>query len=466
MRIRRLVLTTTAVAAAAALIIGASGAASATTARATITGTGHGSVPGDQPLPPYTIVNPPLAPATVGGQPTTVRQGTHEHAAYIIEVPPQWNGDLVMWAHGYRGNTTVLTVDPPAFGLRQKLLEQGYAWAASSYAGNGYDIRTGVLSTKALADHFGELFSRPNRTYIAGVSMGGHVIGRSLEQFPRYYAGALPLCGVMGDQALFDFFLDYNLAAQALAGVKSYPIPTDYLSTAVPQINAALGIGGISVLNPEPTNDLGRQFRAITINRSGGDRPGADAAFAFWKDFLFALAVPAAEPSPDDTTAFRPGQIATNITTKYEPNHPVNVNRKIQRVLPENILERVSPFLTQIPQISGRPRVPVLSLHGLGDLFVTFSMEQEYATDVAHRGQSKFLVQRAIRTINHCEFSDAEVGATWDDLVNWVENGDRPAGDNVRNKHVVASPDYGCAFSDPAAFAAGTGTRRLFPACP
>ncbi len=279
------------------------------------------TVPSDQPLPPYTIVNPPLAPAIVNGQPTTVRQGTHEHAAFIIEVPPDWNGELVMWAHGFRGNGTVLFVDPPGFGLRQRLLDQGYAWAASSYAGNGYDIRTGVLSTKALADLFGTTFDRPDRTYITGVSMGGHIIGRSLEQFPRYYDGALPMCGVLGDQALFDFFLDYNLVAQDLADVPAYPVPLDYLTTAVPQINAVLGIGALSVFNQEPTNDLGRQFRSITINRSGGDRPGANAAFAFWKNFLFGLAAPAVPPSPDDTTAMRPGQIATNVLTLYRPHH-------------------------------------------------------------------------------------------------------------------------------------------------
>ena len=49
---------------------------------------------------------------------------------------------------------------------------------------------------------------RPARTYVAGVSMGGHVIGRSLEQYPRFYDGALPMCGVLGDQELFDYFLE------------------------------------------------------------------------------------------------------------------------------------------------------------------------------------------------------------------------------------------------------------------
>jgi hypothetical protein len=47
-----------------------------------------------------------------------------------------------------------------------------------------------------------------------------------------------------------------------------------------------------------------------------------------------------------------------------------------------------------------------------------------------------------------------------------VDNGQRPAGDDVLNPKTVADPNFGCQFSDKAAFAAGTGTRRLYPACP
>ena len=97
------------------------------------------AVPGDQPLPGYTVDNPPLKPEVVDGQPTKVLQGVHRHSAYIVEVPAKWNGRLAMWAHGYRGTGTVLTVDPPAYGLRTRMLGQGYAWAASSYYSNGYD---------------------------------------------------------------------------------------------------------------------------------------------------------------------------------------------------------------------------------------------------------------------------------------------------------------------------------------
>ena len=415
--------------------------------------------PGDQPLPGFTINNPPLTPATVNGVPTRVLQGVHEHAAYDIEVPPRWNGELVMWAHGFRGNGTVLTVDPPGFGLRQRLLDQGYAWAASSYYANGYDVRAGVLSTKDLALLFRRLVRPPRRTMIVGVSMGGHIVGRSIEQFPGLYAGALPMCGVLGDDTLFDFFLDYNVVAQGIAGIRAFPPPADYLTNAVPRIQQAIGFDTLRPGGPDTTNDLGKQFRAIVINRSGGPRPGAEQAVAVWKDFLFGLG---AQATGSDL-AQNPGLVATNVGRRYEPNFPVDVNGTVQRVPLADPKARFTKRLIETPQIFGRPSVPVLSLHDLGDLFVPFSMEQIYRADVARHGRAGLVVQRAIRAAQHCEFSSVEAGQAWDDLTAWVRRGVKPAGDDVTRP---GAAEFGCRFSDPAAFAAGVGTRRLFPACP
>ncbi|WP_043627491.1 DUF6351 family protein [Nonomuraea candida] len=413
-------------------------------------------VPDDQPLPGYTIDNPPLTPAVVRGEPSRVHQGVHRHAAFQIEVPPRWNGDLVMWAHGYRGDSRVLTVDPPGYGLRRRLLEQGYAWAASSYYANGYDVRAGVLSTHALTERFADTVGRPRRTYIAGVSMGGHVTVRSIEQYPGRYAAALPMCGAIGDHELFDFFLDYQLLAQDLADVPAYPIPADYATSVVPRIKERLGLTG----GPEPTGEPGRQFRSLVVNLSGGERPGAAAAFAYWQDFLFGLA----EADGGGSLAEEPGRVATNRGTVYRPATPVDVNASVRRVPPADPRARHTRRLTEVASVSGRIEVPVLTLHDLGDNFVPFSMEQHYRADVARHGRSHLLVQRVIRAVGHCEFSPAEAGAAWDDLVRWQRTGKRPAGDDVTRPSVLADPAYGCRFTDPSAYA--TGTRPLFARCP
>ncbi|ROR92277.1 hypothetical protein [Nocardioides aurantiacus] len=467
-------------------LAGALAAVTAATTLALVPGTGvaevrqagrPAAVPGDQPLPGYTIVNPPLAPLVVDGRPTRVVQGVHQHAAYDIEVPARWNGELVMWAHGYRGTGRVLTVDPPQFGLRERLLRQGYAWAASSYAENDYDVRTGVTTTKGLADLAARTLGRePRRTYLAGVSMGGHVIGRSLEQYPTAYDGALPMCGVLGDQELFDYFLGYNLVAQDLADRQVYPPPADYLTADVPVIQQRLGLAGLRPGGPDTTNALGKQLRAVTTNLSGGPRPGADQAFAVWKDFLFTLYT----PDNGGPLSQNAGRLAQNLRTTYAPNAPVDVNASVQRVAPTDPVSRRTHRLTQVPRIEGRPRVPVMTLHGLGDLFVPFSMEQVYRREVARQGRSDLLVQRAVRAAGHCEFTPTEVGRAWDDLTRWVESRGpgrglakgrpvaRPAGDDVLTASTVASPTYGCRFTDPAAYASPGlfPTRALYPRCP
>lgn len=397
---------------------------------------------GGQPLPGYTISNPPLAPALVGGKPTKVVQGVHSHAGYIIEVPPRWNGRLALWAHGYRGEGKVLTVDAPPYGLRQRWLDEGYAWAASSYYSNSYDVRAGVTTTRELATLFGQKVQRPKKVFLAGVSMGGHVIARSLEQYPGFYAGAMPLCGVLGDHELFDYFLSYHLVAQAITGNRAYPLPPDYQSTVVPRMQQAL----------QGRDD---QFRAVVTTLSGGARPGSAAAYAYWQDFLFDLVTTPAS----DSLANNPLQLATNTATRYRPNSPVDVNVIVQRVRAANPAARHTAKLTEVPAVRGLPTAPVVSLHGIGDLFVPFSMEQDYRDDVARTGRTNLLVQRAIRTIDHCEFSPAEVGDAWRDLTGWVDRGRRPAGDDVRR---TDDPAYGCRFTDRQT--AG-GTRALFPAC-
>jgi hypothetical protein len=82
-------------------------------------------------------------------------------------------------------------------------------------------------------------------------------------------------------------------------------------------------------------------------------------------------------------------------------------------------------------------------------------MEQIYAARVAASGRSDLLVQRAVRGVQHCDFTAAELVRGFTDLVRWVEGRVRPPGDEVLDPAVVADPNYGCAFT--------TATRNLGP---
>jgi hypothetical protein len=90
-------------------------------------------------------------------------------------------------------------------------------------------------------------------------------------------------------------------------------------------------------------------------------------------------------------------------------------------------------------------------------------MEQIYAQRMAAHGQSGLFVSRAIRGVGHCDFTQSEFERGFGDLVSWVRTGHRPAGDRVTDARVVASPTFGCKFTDPTP---GAHPGFVAPACP
>lgn len=409
----------------------------------------------DQP-PQYFVDESKLPFTALSG--ATALWGVIGGAGYRVEVPGNWNGELVVWAHGFRGTGLELTVDNHP--LRPLLIQMGYAWAASSYARNDYDIWNGVHDTHTLVRHFASLVGIPTRVYLTGASMGGHVTAVSIEQHPNTYDAALPICGVLGDYELFDYFLDFNAAAQQLGtGSSVFPVdPPVYVGVTVPAIKANLSAvpGGW----PNLLNTAGTNLKNLTELRTGGERPNFDQAWFFWNtfpnfatgagNFLFDLGLGGGE------LPRTPGVAVENVDTVYQfdtnPSLTADeqtLNAGIVRV--EADPQARSPNgLSQVPVVAGDPQVPVLTLHNLGDLFVPVLNEVEYAKRVQANEKSALLVQRAIRGVLHCEFTAAEFSTAFLDLKTWVETGVKPAGDNFLDPNEVANPLFGCNFTNGA----------------
>jgi pimeloyl-ACP methyl ester carboxylesterase len=427
------------------------------------------------PQPPaieYVVDETTLPFSPVAGFEDSKREwGVLGNAGWRIEIPAQWNGELVMWAHGFRGTDTRLYFEPEEVPFRTWLLEQGYAWGASTYSKNDYNVGTAVTDTRRLADHFRRVAGeRADRTYIAGASMGGHITAASIERYPRYYDGALPVCGVLGDYELFDFFLDFNLAAQQIGlGTSQFPVDPSYTTVTAPAIKRTLEAAPGTW--PLLLNAKGQAFKQLVELRSGGDRPNFDEAWLFWNsvpqfgsnipgNFLFDLGAgdgtvaESTKVSVDNRDVFYETDLTPGASNPLEDE----INAKITRVTPDRGARRNSRG-SGSPPLSGQIRVPVLTMHNLGDLFVPFHMETQYAADVAAQGRSRLLVQRAIRGVGHCDFTVPEYETAMTDLVNWVETGQRPAGDDVANPAAVARPGFGCAFTDPSANAHFLATR-------
>ena len=71
-------------------------------------------VSADQP-PQYFVNEANLPFPALPGTTTTRLWGVLDGAGYRIEVPAKWNGELVMWAHGFAGWGAELTVSNPPF---------------------------------------------------------------------------------------------------------------------------------------------------------------------------------------------------------------------------------------------------------------------------------------------------------------------------------------------------------------
>ena len=408
-------------------------------------------------------------------------------AAYRVEVPKTgWNGKLVMWAHGYRGTGPNLTVDTPI--MRRYLLDNGYAWAASSYSKNYYDVRVGVEDTNALALNFvqiaaakGRTLATPSKIFITGVSMGGHITAAAIEAETQAnatnkvkYAGAVPMCGVMGDTELFNYFGGYQVAAQQLAGFPITSFPTTDFAALAPAIQSALWS-----TFPTQTNAQGDKLKNAVMNLSGGDRPFYKEGWANASNQGNIFSSLGGDGTINgiltqnvlDTTQLFYKVDATSASNTALDTSFNNSAFKIRPTADANRLRRDG--LRWIPTSPGDISIPVVSIHTLGDLFVPFKMEQVYFDRTKAKGTDRFLVQRAIRDVGHCAFTAAEATTAFDDMVKWEAGGPKPAGDDVKTAATLASPTYGCAFTkntpsidDFTAPATRAGFQANYPACP
>lgn len=134
-------------------------------------------------------------------------------AWYKIEVPDGWRaGDaLVLYQHGFdlkpAGN-------PPGLGpLRQLMLAEGYAVAATSYSQRGWALFTAVADNRELLDLFAAQVGAPGQIVPFGGSMGGLVALRLAEtrDLPPM-RGAYALCPAAAGARLWDAAIDLRLA--------------------------------------------------------------------------------------------------------------------------------------------------------------------------------------------------------------------------------------------------------------
>src|SRR3954469_1133777 len=418
---------------------------------ATTTGIGALGKPGLTPIPCATQDWQPADPAFAALPAAKAFSGKYDGGAYRIEVPEKWNGDLVLFAHGFVPNTGTAgsSLRAPNHRFREHLIAQGFAWAASSYRCNGYVPGQGLLDTMAL----GQIFTKaneghaPQRTYLTGESMGGHVTLLGMQEFPTAFAGGLAMCPAGPE--LFDYYAAMSAAAEVVTGVQFH---ADALQQDATRMIDLLG-------KPPDYTDKGRQLASIEIEMSGGARPLAGGGLA---SRLLANAVTSQAALVGSTTPSNRAVDTVHLRYAIGDGFGLSadaLNKSVRRKAGDPEVRSANGPYEEVVPFDGRIERPLLTMHGTGDLYVPVFLEQTLNRAVKAAGKDNLLVQRLYRIGAHCQFSQPEMIQAFDDLVAWVKTGKKPDGDAVDGDLT----DAGRKFTNPLR-PNDPGTPRVAPA--
>jgi pimeloyl-ACP methyl ester carboxylesterase len=322
---------------------------------------------------------------------------------YQIEIPDDWNGDLVLYLRG--GDVTGFEINQPR--LRRFLIQNGYAWATTSYDRPGELVDAAADQIAALWDFFVDHHGEPSRTILFGQSMGGGGALMAAERYPDRFDGALIECGVGGERLTRENDLNVLVVGAIAAGLDANEVASEPVEDViVDRIIPAFG---------DPS--VADRFEALWKAISGGERPFAIDGLSWKISILWGVAI------RGTSTGFSGNE---NVTYELAPN-PAMDSRAFNEAAPR--------FKTTVPfeprQFTGDIRIPVLSLHTTGDARVTLHEQQEVRRLVESKGRGELLVQRTVQDPEHCGAIRDEREQAFRDLVEWLDSGRAAAGENL-----------------------------------
>lgn len=340
-------------------------------------------------------------------------------ALYAIDVPESWNGDLVVYLHGYTPVNAPVALPP--VGLRTFLLGQGYAVATTSFSANGYAVAEGTRQGHQLLGVFADRFGSPNHTFLVGASLGGIIGIKMVETYGSRIDGALLVSGVMGGtraevnyigdiRVLWDQFFPGTIPGSVFdvpAGVAFDPAwVVGAISTAEGQAKFRLFLAFAAArgMRFEPT---GNEPVLATLNALGFHWMGAMDLFDRSHDHVLY--------ENRDVRYSAPGVPQAIVDA---------VNAGVARYAATRDAEA---FLDRNYEPDGDLATRVLTLHGLRDPAVPAFHEDLYVAKVAARGKSELLASRKMNRFGHVVFDPADIPTAFLDLVRWVKEGTKPA---------------------------------------
>jgi pimeloyl-ACP methyl ester carboxylesterase len=336
---------------------------------------------------------------------------------YRFVVPSNWNGLLVVYAHGYVAPDQPVTLPSEASSFASLLAPQGIALAYSSYSENGWDVKDGTIRTLQLLGLFTSKFGQPKGLYIGGASLGGLIAIKLAETYPTMYRGALAACAVTGTRKMFDYHANVRAIFDVLypgvlpGDAADLPPGTDITSEIVGPAIAAMSI------KPEPAGAL-----------SAIDQTPVPFASP-------------AELSESIATALlgNAGDLLDRVVTRGKPYFDNESTVYSSASLPQDELDAINAAVGRFEaspsalasfeqnyEPSGDLRIPMLMLSDERDPTVPGFNQSSYLAAVTAKGAEAFLVQQEVPGYGHCAFTPDQIGTALNELILWGEHGIKP----------------------------------------
>jgi pimeloyl-ACP methyl ester carboxylesterase len=377
-------------------------------------------------------------------------------ATYLIEVPQNWNGTLLLYTQGY----AAFAPPPPAVDtagggglpgdplLRFYLLTHGYALAGSS-ASLGWRVHEAFSEQIEVLDTFDTLIGQPSRTIAWGHSLGGLITAGLIQKYPERFSGALVMCGVVGGSVgIWNQFLDAAFAFKTLLAPGS---GLQLVNISDPDANFGIAEQVLTAAQATPEGRARIALVAALMDLSGwidpfSPEPGStDYATQEQNQFLefeqvfdfFAFFALRAE-----LEARAGGNPSWNTGVDYRTQLALSIDYAEVQALYEqagldldtdlealNNASRITAdpvaldYLSQNIIFNGQIQVPVLTLHTTDDDVVSVENEQAYADVVARAHNSALLRQIFVHRGGHCNFTEAETTAALQALIQRLGTG-------------------------------------------
>ncbi len=348
----------------------------------------------------------------------------------IVCKPAEWNGILVVYAHGFVPPGEGIQIPDDTIVVAQlllpELLANGFGFAATSYRKNGYAVEQAEKDINALVNNYP---GNPNRVLLVGGSEGALIITALIEKYRNRYDGGLALCGPLaGTDYAVQYFGDFRVIFDYL-----FPThPGDGLPVFFTDVdNPVESIFG--VIPPNKGNQFweanwksgidykGRIKETILddLNNNNGERT---------KQLFNVVRVSMPDPGdpedPDIVAEAVSDILSYNIrefndlgeTAGGDPygnkrrwywgsDNDWILNFRVERVSPDR---SARAYVREYYTPMGKPSVPLVAIHTLRDEIVPFRNEVIYALKTLFNGSADKLRSIPVDRFGHCEFEPQE----------------------------------------------------------